>query len=240
MKNANQISVMKNLFLTFFLLSTCYLYGQSLIEIPLNFIPKFKGQNLSLETNYQLNKTDSCQIEIFKCYLSNFKLYDGENLVYSEADSYHLLDVEAAASLNFTLDIPENTVFSHIEFNLGIDSLTNMAGVMGGDLDPTKGMYWTWQSGYINYKLEGKSNLCDNRNNSFVYHLGGYAFPNNSIQKVRLKIKKEDKNQPILIAMNVDQFLEKIDLTAQSHVMSLGKAAIELAEQAAQIFSISE
>lgn len=230
---------MKQLLLSCFLLSTLPTFGQLLKEVPINFIPKYNDEDLQLETNYKINQTDSLQIEIFKCYLSNFKLYDDEKLVYTEPKSYHLLNVSASESLNLALEISENITFSHLQFDLGIDSLTNMEGAMGGDLDPTKGMYWTWQSGYINFKLEGTSNLCDNRNNSFVYHLGGYAHPNNSIQTIRLRVKN-DKNSEININIEIADFLEKTNLTTQSRVMSLGEEAIKLAQQATQIFSISD
>lgn len=231
---------MKKLILFYFLFKIGNLFGQSPNEIPITFFPKYNHENLQLATTYKINEIDSLQIEIFKCYLSNFKLYNGEKLVYTEPESYHLLDAENIETLDFNLKIPENIAFSHLEFNLGIDSLTNMNGAMGGDLDPTKGMYWTWQSGYINFKLEGTSSLCDNRNNAFVYHLGGYAHPNNSIQTVRLAMKKSSDNQPILVEIDVAKFLQKIDLASESRVMSLGTKAIELSKQAAQIFSISD
>ena len=70
---------------------------------------------------------------------------------------------------SLALQIPSNIPFSKLKFQLGIDSLTNVSGAMGGDLDPTKGMYWTWQSGYINMKIEGKSNSCKTRKNQFQF-----------------------------------------------------------------------
>ena len=76
-----------------------------------------------------------------------------------------------------------------IKFNLGIDSLTNVSGVMGGDLDPTKGMYWTWQSGYINFKMEGSSAVCPTRNHEFQFHIGGYQDPFYAMQTLELEVK---------------------------------------------------
>ena len=43
---------------------------------------------------------------------------------------------------------------------LGVDSVLNYNGVHEGALDPINGMYWTWQTGYIHCKLEGKI-ICD-------------------------------------------------------------------------------
>lgn len=43
-----------------------------------------------------------------------------------------------------------------ITFSLGVDSLKQAKPLYSGDLNPLKYMYWTWQSGYIQLKAEGK------------------------------------------------------------------------------------
>jgi len=48
-----------------------------------------------------------------------------------------------------------------------VDSLANVSGAMSNDLDATKGMYWSWQSGFINLKIEGKSASCKTRKINF-------------------------------------------------------------------------
>ena len=57
---------------------------------------------------------------------------------------------------------------------------------MGGDLDPTKGMYWAWQSGYINFKMEGSCSQCLATKNNFEFHLGGYQQPFYAMQTIEL------------------------------------------------------
>ena len=48
---------------------------------------------------------------------------------------------------------------------------------MDGDLDPVHGMYWTWQSGYIQFKLEGL--LRDSAGErKLELHLGGFEGEN--------------------------------------------------------------
>jgi hypothetical protein len=66
-----------------------------------------------------------------------------------------LIDFDENDSNALCLEIPDDIEFDAIQFNLGLDSLTNVSGALGGDLDPTKGMYWTWQNGYVNFKLQG-------------------------------------------------------------------------------------
>ena len=93
--------------------------------------------------------------------------------------------------------------FNTIAFNLGIDSITNVSGAQGGDLDPTKGMYWAWQSGFINIKLQGTSNSCPPPKNEFEFHLGGYQYPFNSLQTIILKTGNEKKLRYFLILKNL-------------------------------------
>ena len=61
------------------------------------------------------------------------------------------------------------------QLHLGTDSSTNVSGNLDGDLDPINGMYWAWNSGYINFKLEGYWN--NRAEEKFEYHIGGYRQP---------------------------------------------------------------
>lgn len=106
---------------------------------------------------------------------------------------------------------------------MGIDSTTNVSGA-GGDLDPTKGMYWTWQSGYINFKLEGKSNLCKTRNNEFQFHIGGYLFPFSCVQTIQLDLKPTE--EPVII-IDIKKLLAPIDLSKQNQIMNTGLDAVK-------------
>ena len=47
-----------------------------------------------------------------------------------------------------------------------------------GVLDPSGAgadMYWTWNSGYIFFKMEGTSPAATGMGNSFMYHIGGFG-----------------------------------------------------------------
>jgi hypothetical protein len=146
-----------------------------------------------------------------------------------------LIDASDENSLLLSIPLKKNIAYDEVCFLLGIDSLTNVSGVMGGDLDPTKGMYWAWNSGYINFKLEGRSPLCETTNNEFVFHLGGYSGPYSSYQSVKLLVK--DKSS-LIIKVDVTSFLHSIDLSTQHKTMSPGKEAKELSIQVSKIFSI--
>lgn len=201
------------------------------------FIPVLGNVALNVGSTYcPPNSTDSIQIETFKFYISAIELLQSNQSVWKEKNSFHLIDIANPVTGKLNFEIPANLKYNQIKFNLGIDSITNVSGAMGGDLDPTKGMYWTWQSGYINLKLEGKSNLCKTMHNEFGFHLGGYQLPNYSLQTIQLDLTDV---KSIVILMDLEFFFKGIDLSKQNQVMSPGAEALALSKSMAQLFKIS-
>ncbi len=196
-------------------------------DFSISFQPTFGGKKLIINKKYAY-QSDSIEINKLRFYLSNFKFYKDNKLIFQEANSHHLLDLSYKNSLQLKFKNSESPTFNRIHFNIGIDSLTNVSGAFGGDLDPTNGMYWTWQSGYINFKLEGKSKLCPTRNNEFQFHLGGYESPFYGLQTVYVTLSEDKKN---IVNIDIQEFLSEIDLTIENTVMSPSKAAVDLAEK---------
>ena len=69
----------------------------------------------------------------------------------------------------------------------------------------------------------------------FQFHIGGYASPYPTVQKIRLKTKKN-----LNIAFNVADFLNQLNLVNQNKIMSPGKEAQELSEILSSLFYINE
>lgn len=204
-------------------------------QTTLTFEPRFKGKALVL-TDYETELSqDSIQIETFKCYISSIKLMQKDSIVFVQKESYHLLDAENKNSLEISLESLNKVEFDSIQFNIGIDSLTSVSGVYGGALDPTKGMYWTWQSGYINFKLEGIAADCPARHHRFQYHIGGYEPPFCAMRKKVLAVNAADN---IKIQIDLDSFIKQIDLSQEYEVMSPNTSAMSLADLVASIFYI--
>ncbi|MES2762068.1 MAG: MbnP family protein [Bacteroidota bacterium] len=202
--------------------------------VGLFFIPLFGKSDLKLEQYYKLG-VDSVMIESLRFYISGIELKEKDKVAWIEPNSFHLIDLANEKTLDLSLLIPSGIHFTQVKFNLGIDSSTNVSGALGGDLDPTKGMYWAWQSGYINFKLEGKSNICKTRGNEFQLHLGGYQAPFNNLRTVSLNIASAEK---AVIALDVEQLLRTVDLSQQHHIMSPCAEANVLSERLSKIFSI--
>ncbi|MCX6148280.1 MAG: hypothetical protein NTW25_13685 [Candidatus Kapabacteria bacterium] len=210
------------------------LHSQDIIS-KINFDSSLNKIKLELNKYILLNKNDSISIETIKFYISNIKLAIDDSIIFQEPNSYHLIDFENISTKSISLNYHKNIIFNKIKFNLGIDSATNVSGALGGDLDPTKGMYWTWQNGYINFKFEGKSNICQNKNNEFQYHLGGYLYPNNSIQEITLNIKN---NKDLNININLDNLLPNLNLSDKNHIMSPSLESVKVSKIIANSFEI--
>jgi hypothetical protein len=169
-----------------------------------------------------------------KYYITNIELCLGNVPVWKENNSHHLVNQEQIETAKIALEVPQELQYDKIKYHLGVDSLTNVSGAMGGDLDPTKGMYWAWNSGYINFKLEGIYEDCPTRKNKFQFHIGGYAEKVASVQTIEHEVLKEE---PIVILVQIDQFLSQLNLVEEHSLMSPSTKAVVLAELAASIFS---
>ena len=224
---------MKKIFLS---LSFCILnlIGFSQSEVSIHFQPTLQKQSVQLDRIYHFDDAE-ISFNMLKFYIGKIQFLKNEKPITEVYDTFHLIDFSDSLSRNVVIKTPENLEFDKIQFQLGVDSLTHEAGVMGGDLDPIKGMYWAWNTGYINFKLEGKSPLCENRHESFQYHLGGYLPPFQTVQVIELPVSKKDN---LTIELNLDIFLSQIDLVSEHTFMSPGAKAKVLSKLASRIFSI--
>ncbi|PKL78425.1 MAG: hypothetical protein CVV25_11665 [Ignavibacteriae bacterium HGW-Ignavibacteriae-4] len=227
---------MKKVIFIYFI-SLVGLYSQEKTDISISFNPIFEDSSILLdEVLYYNSDNDSLVIESLRFYISNIQLLQNNEVVYTINDGYYLLDLEYPESMNITLSIPNNLNYNRLSLGIGIDSTTNAKGVMGGALDPTKGMYWTWQSGYINFKLEGVSNKCATRKNRFQYHLGGYQSPFNLYQTVDLVLRNNNKN--LVIDVDISELILDLDLENINQIMSPNTEALKLTKLLPQIFKI--
>ncbi len=207
--------------------AVCQITGRNMLV----FQPVYDGAPVQFtQAYYPLNRNDSVRFESLKFYVSKIELLNKGILAYAEDNSFHLMDAASATTMLIKLNVPEGVTYTTIRFTLGIDSVTNVAGALGGDLDPTKGMYWTWQSGYINFKLEGSCSVSNARNHEFQYHIGGYRYPNSATQVVTLENVVARK---CLVQIDLGEFIRGIDMTTTDHIMAPSVEAVTLARKLA-------
>jgi len=189
-----------------------------------------------LELDQPLLQDDGTPVTItqLRFYVSHVRFFSQDRTAFMDS-SCHMVNAGDPTSLMIRSDLPRRAHVDSISFLMGIDSLTNVSGAFGGDLDPTTGMYWAWNSGYINWKLEGTCAKCNTTKNEFQFHLGGYLPPYFNAQEVGFKVKDEGV---ITIEVDISKFFAQAKLGEHCTVMSPGKDAVELTKLAASVFSI--
>jgi hypothetical protein len=157
------------------------------------------SSDLQLNTGSYINSTgEHFSVSLLKYFVSNFKLVKSDGSVYTvpQDSCYFLIDESNPATHQPVLWVPEGE-YTNLQFTVGIDSIRNTMDISNrtGVLDPTgnaAGMYWSWNSGYIFFKMEGVSPASTQNGNIFQYHIGlfgGYNTPTlNNIKNISLDL----------------------------------------------------
>jgi hypothetical protein len=207
------------------------------------FEPVFNGQSLKLSSQPYVNEHgDTVFIDLLRFYVTNVKLSSGEHF-FVDAHS-HLLDVESN-SLSFKIDHLPEASYSDLDLIAGVDSASNTSGANEGDLDPAKGMYWAWNSGYIMAKLEGHSSRCKTLHHAFEFHIGGYKSPYNTERAIRVHLPENilvKNGRRATIKIQVDAaawFSDGLDISKTNSVVIPGKDAARMADRYTKMFRVT-
>ncbi|MBA4196453.1 MAG: hypothetical protein C0459_02760 [Chitinophaga sp.] len=235
---------MKKLFFTScFLLFLSSLQAQQ--KITLHFHNKVGDKDLQLFTETYTNKFgESFTVNRFKYYISKIILIDSDSKYYAFPSDYFLIDEADSLSKTITLTTAAKKI-NDIQFLIGIDSIKNVSGVQTGALDPMKGMFWTWNTGYVFAKLEGQSDASHAPQHLLSYHVGGFKQNENALRFVRLNIGQNVSTKNLILNINAD-ILKWFDNTStikianQSVCHQPGNFAMQLADNYAGMFSIQQ
>ncbi len=207
----------------------------------LRFETTFDGFLLHTDSTYQNHFGEALQVRSFKYYISHLQLQYTDGKIYSLPLPPHLINEADSVSKRLSFSAPSGVV-TNIHFLIGIDSTTNTTGVQTGDLDPVKGMFWIWNTGYIMAKLEGSSPASKAPAKQYSYDIGGYKAGENVIQPISLSLPPTI-NQPVtsfIISADVSKwFYGKNDIRISEQPMchSPGKLAMQIAANYADMFS---
>ncbi len=173
--------------------------------LKISFINTVNGIPLVLNDSvYNNSFKETYSISKLKYYISNVRANKASN-PQKEKNSYHLVNAADTTSLHFSFSLKSGN-YTSFDFLLGVDSLRNCSGAQSGALDPLNDMFWTWNSGYVMFKLEGSSPQSGQVNNRIEYHIGGYAGANNVIKKISLPAAFE------VIAGNTTELIIETDI----------------------------
>ena len=95
-------------------------------------------------------------------------------------------------------------------------------------------MYWSWNSGYINSKIEGTFTKTNGVKIPFEYHLGGYLPPYPTLQTLTFNCEKSEK----IVKLDLSQFISSLEIEQCNNVMIPGPNAVELSKLLTKCFKI--
>jgi hypothetical protein len=225
------------------LLTTSICFGQT-GTLWVNVHPAFGKEDLILSDKmYVTANGDSIHVDVFKFYLSSLCLNGSKT--FCEKESYHLIDAEDPKTLSILIKNIPNGDYENLSFALGVDSLKNTQGVLTGDLDPIKGMYWAWNTGYIAAKLEGTSKVCKTLHNAFEFHIGGYLPPFSSFRTGTLPVTiKVNSNTAVLdIFADVAEWFvgpQIIDLSKTNSIVIPDKRSAMMADNYSDMIKLKK
>lgn len=158
-------------------------------EFHFKFDNYFGDNELELNTgNYTTANSEEITVSAFNYWITNIVLVGADGNDYTEPESYRLMRGDQGSSRHFhMLDVPAGT-YTGVKFTIGVDVARNTSGAQDGALDPaTNGdMYWSWNTGYIQSKLEGTSPQSTETGNKYEYHIGGVKAGQETPQEVTL------------------------------------------------------
>ncbi|HEY2348000.1 MAG TPA: MbnP family protein [Puia sp.] len=199
------------------------------------------GAPLMLNQKYQNPFGETFVISRFRFYAGKIEpVYTNANFKSRTRSQYHLIDFSDSATTRIELPVTAGILYNGIQFQMGIDSADQNRGAQSGALDPAKGMFWTWNSGYINIKIEGSSPVSTQPAHIFEYHIGGYRSEYNTVWKIKLYstndqsflISKQNKIM-IEVGMDLDYLFDgptPIHISEMPNCMKPGELARKISE----------
>ncbi len=208
-------------------------FGQKKIIIRFENIANGKKIMLN-DSLYENNFGEKYTVSKLKYYVSNICLLTKGALEIDKA--VYLID----ATKENIITKKDSRKIVGISFLLGVDSTLNCSGAQGGALDPLNDMFWTWNNGYVFFKLEGKSDVSKADNNRIEQHIGGYKGEYKTMRKIFLPIGEKYflRNNIITIQMNLDEYWNGIKIAENPVIATSGILAKKAADNFLRMFKV--
>jgi len=137
-------------------------------SLTVNLVHTFNQEPFNFSSNFVTNLKDTIKFSEFVYYISNISLQN-EAGNWVNLGNYNLVDFSDQASLKLNIaNLPGGT-YKKMRFLVGVDSIANSSGAQEGALNPSNGMFWSWATGYIFIRMQGRFN----NNQPMTIDMGG-------------------------------------------------------------------
>ena len=162
-------------------------------SLMIHFQAYVHGEPLQLNKKYKNPFGEIFELNRFRFYIGKAgPLYTESGFKPTVSPGYQLIDFSDTSSTHIEIPASAGGACNGIQFQLGVDSADQNKGAQSGMLDPAKGMFWTWNSGYLSFKIEGYSPISSQPAHIIAYHIGGYRFPNSTVWNIKINTTNEE------------------------------------------------
>lgn len=185
MKKLLSLSIYISIFASSLVISSCSKSSDDAAPGPItlhfdNVVGSTDLQMNTTNTPYTNSKGEAYKVTWLTYYVSNISLKRSDGTVFKDpiksdgSAGYYLVDETDADSQDVTLQNVPAGNYTEVTFTIGVDASQVNQGAQTGALDPAKGLFWSWNTGYIGVALEGVSPVSSQTDHTFQYHVGGY------------------------------------------------------------------
>lgn len=222
---------------------------QGTTNLQLKFEARVDANPFNFGTRFTNGFGESYTVKTFKFYIHDIVLKTATGGEFPIGSTVHyFVNFADTSSLRIPLSVSAKE-YNSISFKIGVDSTRNFSGAQTGALDPTNGMFWTWNTGYIMAKLEGNSPVSTASNNAFEYHIGGYKAGENVIRSASLSFPSgaglsvtEKGNSVITISADINKWFNSthpLRIASNPLCTTPGALAMQYADNYQQLFTVS-
>ena len=226
-------------------------------SVILNIDNVIGNQNLEFDKTYSIASGEKYTIKKLKYYISNiqFMKSDGSVTTVQQDSSYFLVDESNSTSMILSLPQVEIGKYLAIRLMIGVDSAKSMAPLekRRGVLDMSglgQDMFWTWNQGYIFFKMEGIYTDFSGKNDDYTYHIGGFGNNGSSLNNIKVITiplgsteceVSEDKKLTINLIADISKvFNGKKEITIVDHpIITFSPFSIDIADNYSEMMSFS-
>lgn len=205
------------------------IFGQKKIVIKFEHIANGKKIVLN-DSTYTNTFGEKYTVSKLKYYVSNI-LFTTKGLRETNKETY-LID----AFKNDSIIKYDQRKIVGISFTIGVDSVLNCSGAQSGALDPLNDMFWTWNNGYVFFKLEGTSTSSTADRNRIEQHIGGYKGEYKVQRRIFLPLKIIGNT--ITIQMDLDKYWNELKIAENAVIATSGALAKKAADNFTKMYSI--
>jgi hypothetical protein len=213
--------------------------------LKLRFIHKANAKPVIMRDSFYTTPFgESYNITKLKYYISNISLSGDKK--WKDVDGYYLVNAMEEENV-IELSLPPGE-YSAVNLLLGVDSIRNCSGAQSGALDPMNDMFWTWNNGYVMFKLEGTSPASTADLQRIEHHVGGFKGENKVATNIVFNLKnklsvRENKGTEITIETDLDKYWKSnadIKIAEVAVCMTTGALAKKISTNFPALFSIKK